>query len=365
MNAAVRAFLAAALLLVAAAASAAPDDGYLTGYATAVIERDLGLKVVSIEVRDGVARVVVEAFGDQLEDRIEAALEDIPGIQRARVYEVGSEPPPESPEAPANRWGMDSGRSLDGFEILPRVEIFDPLIADPRQPHFSASYLWYLNDPQLTHVGSANFGETFALAGGDIWGGRWEFGFLGGTFSIFDLGADSYDLVNTDFWAGPTLSGRRGPISGQLRIFHQSSHLGDEFLLNNQVDRVNVSYEGVDLILSGDPWPWLRFYGGGGYLLNTYPDLHPLSAQLGVELTSPVAVLKKSLRPIAAFDYASREENHWREELSLAFGFQLESARLSKLKVQILGQWFKGNSPNGQFFVRRIESVGFGIHFWY
>jgi hypothetical protein len=33
--------------------------------------------------------------------------------------------------------------------------------------------------------------------------------------------------------------------------------------------------------------------------------------------------------------------------------------------VQILGQWFKGNSPNGQFFVRRIESVGFGIHFWY
>ena len=356
---------AIALLLVAVPTLADPDDDYLAGYATAVIERDLGLKVVNIEVHDGEIRVVVEALGDQPNERIEAALRKIEGIDRASVYEAGSEPP-APPDAPASRWETESGEAPDGFELLPRVEIFDPLIADPRQPHFSASYLWYLNDPQLTHVGSANFGETFALLGGDVWGGRWEIGFLGGTFSIFDLGADSYDLVNTDFWAGPTFSARRGPISAQLRLYHQSSHLGDEFLLNNEVDRVNVSYEGVDVILSGDPWPWLRLYGGGGVLLNTYPtNLHRLSAQLGVELESPVAFLGNSLRPIAAFDYASREENHWREELSAAGGLQLENPRLSKLRVQILAQWFKGNSPNGQFFVRRIDSVGVGVHLWY
>jgi hypothetical protein len=366
VRASLRALCAIGLLLGAAAALATPEDDYLAGYATAVIERDLGLKVVSLAVRDGEIRVVVEALGDQPNERIEAALRKIEGIDRAYVYESGSEPAPDPSDASGSRWGAESRRGTDGFEILPRVEIFDPLIADPRQPHFSASYLWYLNDPQLTHVGSANFGETFALVGGDIWGGRWEIGFLGGTFSIFDLGADSYDLVNTDFWAGPTLSARRGPVSAQLRLYHQSSHLGDEFLLNNEVDRVNVSYEGIDLIVSGDPWPWLRLYGGGGVLLNTYPkNLHRLSAQLGVELESPVAFLGNSLRPIAAFDYASREENHWREELSAAGGFQLENPRLSKLRVQILAQWFKGNSPNGQFFVRRIDSVGFGVHLWY
>ena len=47
---AVRCGVAAA---VAAAARRVPDDAYLAGYATAVIERDLGLEVVSLEVRDG------------------------------------------------------------------------------------------------------------------------------------------------------------------------------------------------------------------------------------------------------------------------------------------------------------------------
>ena len=146
--------------------------------------------------------------------------------------------------------GPETAKEPDLFELLPRVELFDPLIADPRQPHFSALYSWYLGDPELGHVGSANFGETFALFGGDLLGGRWEFGFLGGVFSIFDLDAPSYDLINTDFWAGPTLSARSDGLSAQLRLYHQSSHLGDEFLLRNSVERENLSYEGVDLLLS-------------------------------------------------------------------------------------------------------------------
>src|SRR5262249_6925912 len=152
-------------------------------------------------------------------------------------------PPTEKPEEP------------DALQLLPRVELFDPMFADPRQPHFSASYMWYLDDPELNHVGRATFGETFALLGGDLGFMRWEFGFLGGVFSIFDLDSASYDLLNTDFRAGPTLSARRNAVSAQLRLYHQSSHLGDEFLLRsaaNRASRVNLSYEGVDLLVSYD-----------------------------------------------------------------------------------------------------------------
>ena len=247
--------------------------------------------------------------------------------------------------------------------MLPRVELFDPLIADPRQPHFSAIYQWYLDDPELTHVGSANFGETFALFGGDLWGGRWEIGGLGGVFSIFDLDADSYDLVNSDFRAGLTFSARNDGLSAQLQLYHQSSHLGDEFLLNNQVDRVNLSYEGVDLLISGDPWPWLRLYGGGGVLINSYPnDLHRLSAQARRRAREPGRVLRERGAPARRVRLRAREENHWREELSGAAGIQLENPKLSKLRVQILANYFKGNSPNGQFFERRIETIGIGVH---
>ena len=98
-------------------------------------------------------------------------------------------------------------------------------------------------------------------------------------------------------------------------------------------------------------------------LLHSEPKLQRLSAQGGIELKSPIAFLRNAVRPIAAFDYASREENHWREELSGAAGIQLENPALSKMRVQILATYYKGNSRNGQFFLDRIESLGVGVHF--
>ena len=97
-------------------------------------------------------------------------------------------------------------------------------------------------------------------------------------------------------------------------------------------------------------------------IVHSDPNLDRLSAQGGVELESPWAFLGDVVRPIAAFDYQSREENHWREELAAAAGLQLENPEVSKLRVQILASYFKGNSPNGQFFERRIEYVGVGAH---
>jgi hypothetical protein len=364
VNLTLRSLCATAALLWASAALAVPDDSYLAGYATAVIERDLGLRVVSLEVHDGVARVVVESLGDQPEERISEALTRIEGIARVEVSEAGSDAATTPAPTPAGEAG-EPVEPPDAFQLLPRIELFDPLIADPRDPHFSASYVWYLADPELTHAAVATFGETFALFGGDLGFAKWELGWLGGAFSIFDLDSGSYDLLNTDFRAGPTFSMRRKWLSGTLRLYHQSSHLGDEFLLRseqNRDSRVNLSYEGIDGLVSVDPWPWLRLYAGAGELLHTEPHLQRLSAHGGAELTSPWALFDGAVRPIAAFDYQGREENHWREELAGSAGIQLENPQLSKLKIQITADYFKGNSPNGQFFVRRIETIGIGIH---
>jgi hypothetical protein len=356
--------IGAVALLVAVGAHAQHDDAYLAGYVTAMIERDLGLEVVSVEVNQGNARVVVRNLIGQPAERVAAAVSRIEGIHEVDVHEAGSE------DAPAPVPGENGGSAVErprAIEILPRVELFDPLIADPRQPHFSASYLWYLNDPDQTHIGSANFGETIALFGGALDGTRWELGVLGGVFSIFDLDAASLDLVNSDYWFAPTFSLRHHWLSAQIRLYHQSSHLGDEFLLDNPgFDRENLSFEGVDLLISADLRPWLRIYAGGGSLVHSDPsDLDPLSAQGGAQLKSPWAFLGNRVRPIAAFDYGAREENHWGEELSFAGGIQLENPALSRLHVQILGTWFKGNTRNGQFFRRRIESLGIGVHFYF
>jgi len=339
-------------------AAAAHDDVYLAGFAAAIVQRDFGLEVERVEVSGGVARIVIDDLEEHHAERIADAVARIKGIDRVYVFETGDESK-----------ALDSAYSNDeeddevdnGVELLPRDELFEPLIADPREPHFSAIYQWYLDDPELTHVGAANFGETFALLGGPIWGGRWEIGLLGGVFSIFDLDAPSYDLVNSDFWVGPTLSLRKSWFSTQMRLYHQSSHLGDEYLLRTSTERENLSYEGVDLLMSVDPFSWARLYAGGGAIVHSDPHLDPLIAQGGGELESPWALFD-AIRPIAAFDYKARQEQDWRDEFSGSAGVQLENPRVSKLRVQILANWFKGNSPNGQFFERRIETIGAGIH---
>jgi hypothetical protein len=74
------------------------------------------------------------------------------------------------------------------------------------------------------------------------------------------MNAPSTDLINTDYVVGIPLSWRSGLFSTRVRLYHQSTHLGDEFVLHNPgVNRVNYSYEEAEAILSlNAPGGWGR-----------------------------------------------------------------------------------------------------------
>jgi uncharacterized protein DUF1207 len=134
-----------------------------------------------------------------------------------------------------------------------------------------------------------SFSETIPLFRGNaVRDSQWEAGIQAGVFSVFELDAPSKDLINSDYFAALYGVWRRGPFSALGRVFHQSSHLGDEFLLRTRVNRVNLSYEGLDLKLSYDLPYGFRIYGGGGWLFDQDPsDLKPWTTQGGVEFRSP------------------------------------------------------------------------------
>ena len=117
-------------------------------------------------------------------------------------------------------------------------------------------------------------------------------------FPIFDLDADSFDLINADYWVGGAAECRRGPLAALFRVFHQSSHLGDEFLLRapqNQRNRVNLSYEAAGLLLSREFFERaLRLYAGAEYIFHRDPRrLKPWTLQYGAEVSIPrVSVMK-------------------------------------------------------------------------
>ncbi|MBA3731557.1 MAG: DUF1207 domain-containing protein, partial [Gammaproteobacteria bacterium] len=173
---------------------------------------------------------------------------------------------------------------------LPAGELFPPLLADPRQPRFAAHYQAHDIPGAGFNAGLAAIGDSFALARAATRAGRFELGIQAGIFSLFNLDTASLNLINTDFVIGFPVSYRRGAFSARGRVYHQSSHLGDEFLLGNPgVERINLSYEDAELLLAYD-LPGIRVYGGGGYIFAANPGLDPAHWHAGLETRWPGAL---------------------------------------------------------------------------
>ncbi len=362
----------------AASAQAAPPDprsveaeaAFVEGYASALLEQTHELRDFTLSFDPPALEVRFAEAPEMALDKLTRSLLELRGVERVRILVADELALEESraidsdPEATAATDGdpaTEVAEADQGYEIFPGNEMFAPLIADPRWPRFSGSYQSYLDD-ELDGVAAASFGETFPLVRSpDHAWGAWEIAFQAGVFSVFDLDSASFDLVNSDFLVGLSASHHIGDFTTMLRVFHQSSHLGDEFVLGNEIDRVNLSFEVLDLLLSFEPWSWLRLYGGGGLLLHREPKLDRGLLQAGVELTSPVAYVAGYLRPVAALDVQNREENNWEPDLSLRAGVQLEHPALEGRRLQLLGEFYDGRSPNGQFLERDIQTVGVGL----
>jgi hypothetical protein len=352
------------LLLLAAVlppSTRGADDAFLTGYAAAVLERELALPG-TVAVRDGVVTVRTRPLAAADRDRLVATLESVPGVRDVVVREL---------EAPAGLPSADVEPTAvpvrPPSRFLPRGMLFAPLHASPRWPHFAATYRYSVDDDELGNVGAADFGETIPLyRAAARAGGEWEAGIQAGVFSIFDLDAESADLVNADYMVAGFGAYRRGRLSGIARVWHQSSHLGDEFLLRNRVERINLSYEAADATLSYLVLDPLRLYAGGGGLFHREPaTLEPWLAHWGAELVSPRRTPGGVLRPVLYANFESQEEHAWSVDVSLRGGVRVEGWDIGDRQLHLLAEWFDGHSPNGQFFRRRIETVGLGLHLFF
>jgi len=346
------------LLLFKIAEATPPSDEFIRGYAMALMQPDFKITEASLRVQHGIIYIQGLNASDVDKDRIQTSLSSIEGVKQV-VFSKGG-------KLSSNEEQLEITPQVNVF--LPRGLLFKPLLADPRWPHFSASYQRYLHNSQLASVGSATFGESFSIYrfGGPV-SSQMEVGIQAGVFSIFDLDAESLDLVNADYFIAVPLSFRKDNFSALARVFHQSSHLGDEFLLRGQTrERINLSYEGFDTVLSYGLPLGIRIYGGGGYLFHRDPSgLKPWLTQTGLEFRSPHTWWNGSLRPVAAIDIQNREESNWNTDVSARAGIQLENPDFLSRKLQILIEYYNGRSPNGQFYIEDIESIGIGLHFFY
>ena len=338
------------------------SDEFIAGYASAILQHEFNVADASVEVRDGHVVVTTKTLETVDQGKVTSAIKQIPGVTRVELRSAEPSSPPllEEPvqttiPEPAPKW-------------LPRGALFAPLHADPRWPQFGGSYRQFTRGLNLAGVFAGNFGETFAVYRNKaFFGGEWEFGVQAGVFSVFDVSTNSIDLVNAYYRVGLLSSYRNGRFSAFVRVQHQSSHLGDEFLLNNPgVTRVNLSYEELDMKLSYDVFRWLRLYGGGGYIVHRFPEnLGRGTTQWGAELISTRTYLEGRLRPVAYADFQCNERTNWAVGRSIMAGVQFENARIGDRQIQLLLEYYAGPSPDGQFYVQPVTWYGIGVHLYF
>jgi len=332
-------------------------DEFIRGYATAILERDLSLRTTGVSVHEGIVSVREDELGEVPKEKVQTVLSRIQGV-RGVVFVAAA--PGEPPVGPSKRPVPVTG---GGWSLFPDERLFQPLIADPRWPHFGMAYQYFRRSsfPDLRNVGAVSLGETFEIVGYESESaGRFALGLQPAIFAIFNMDAYSHDLVNADYRIAMPLDYRAGIFSSEVRVLHQSSHLGDEFLLDTPTQRVNLSYEAAELLASVEPGK-IRFYGGVGEVFHSLPDVKPWSVQGGVELMLP-AFLGDAVSPILAVDVKARQELGWNPDFCVRAGVEFTSPEKQRRRVQILLEYFHGRNPNGQFFEEHVEYFGIGLH---
>src|SRR2546427_12257798 len=75
---------------------------------------------------------------------------------------------------------------------------FQPLLADPKEPQFFATYLWDRSPRLGSRPASVGFGQTLSL----VRESDWELAIAAGGFSQFNMQSATNDLINTDYLGG-------------------------------------------------------------------------------------------------------------------------------------------------------------------
>ena len=277
---------------------------------------------------------------------------------------------PSAESYPA-RCGIEAGRGQN-FIPLPRGDVFCPLIADPKAIRSFVSYQRGEVEDFAGDIAAIGIGDEFGFfrVAGTRDGDGWQLGLAGAVFAQFDLSTSSIDLLNADYLIALPLTIRRSGFSTRLRVYHQSSHLGDEFLLRPEPpERENLSFESADLLLSQD-FGALRGYAGGEYFFRREPSSLPKKLlhggfELRPRASAGFGTVARA-RVIAAADVKAVSDSTWRIGVNFRAGVEVGRPRESESRGRrwsLLFEYYKGPSPYGQFHRNNIRLTGLGIHF--
>lgn len=246
---------------------------------------------------------------------------------------------------------------------MPRGIIYQSYMAGLKEPRIAAywshdenwGWLW---DPVLGgRAGIFRYGND-----DPNWPEGWQMDLEGAVFARLDPIGDSTPLLSTDYRIGLPLTYGIGRWQFKLGYYHISSHLGDEYMINNPgYERLNYVRDGINF---GTGYFWtdaLRLYGEIGYAMGVNDGAEPLELQFGFDWAQ---ARNTGFRggPFLAMNGHLREEVDFGGNFVVQFGWMWRQyARGSNFRIG--GQLVTGKSDQYEFYRQTESRMGWGI--WY
>jgi len=279
-------------------------------------------------------------------------------------------PQPEAAFSPAAAGAIADAMPPQGYgpwqgaytwQLLPDGLMYPSYLAGQREPRLGSEWVhdrrmgWLWNIAMGARVGLLRFGTEDSLLPEGF-----QFDAEAAAFPRLQLN-DDRDLAAVDFRAGAVLTSRQGPWETKFAVYHLSSHLGDQFMLENLgATRVDFSRNALVLGLAYRPIPDVRLYGEAGWAFYDWGDTEPWEFQFGFEF-SPARPTGPAGAPFFAINAHLRQEVRFGGALTVQTGWQWRgrSGHLFRFGLE----YFNGKSEQYQFSDHFEHQIGAGI--WY
>ncbi|GAB2605033.1 hypothetical protein GCM10027190_60670 [Spirosoma areae] len=253
-------------------------------------------------------------------------------------------------------------------EFLPKGHLFEPILLDPLEAQTYGSVLpgyWTEGQKYKGSIVPFAFGFAKPFYRRTTEPGRSEEWVLDlASFTQFEayhdnkLGRARRQIMNTDYKISILYNIRRGVNNYRFRVYHISSHLGDDYIYRNQITAPtpnSVNYELLDVTYSRMANNW-RLYGGLGIVLRKSEERKLFSAQVGAFYKKPST---KAARLVGGVDVKFWQQTDFRPGIHGGIGVELGRTQNN---LTFLFEGYSGFRPYSQYENQQTSWMGIGLY---
>ncbi len=252
--------------------------------------------------------------------------------------------------------------------FFPKSTLFETITLDPTSCQFSGSVLAYFSHdkPEQKMYSPINLGvRKMMLRFKDDGKTEHELGIefsVFNQFTVTDAGtAFLGGLQNSDFRISGVYHQRKGYVSRRVTLYHNSSHLGDDYIIRNLITQPNnrvLNYEQVDMLESRE-WFHTRFYYGIGYVFTPHAVRKRLSIQFGYMSIKEI-FKSHAIGFFHGCDVKLFQQNDFTPGIKLGAGLELQTD--SNRPIRIVLEYYQGHLPYSTLESEQVKLLGAGVY---